>query len=224
MKHLLKTKNLLSCLVCLHLLYPLHAKWKPRLWEHHIEMMTMVTFKPNNSFQRRKSPSNAYLEYVYGTFNSYKNPGLGYGYHVDALVTKKIRAGIRVAALVRYLQKTDDENYDTFYSIPVTATGEYPLAKTKNHRYTLEANAGYNFKHPKKRWFDGLGGWTGGFLLKRHYENKGVQLYLGYQFFQEKKQLRYVPSPNIPEGVEEIFRFKQFTNQISFGFGKRIEW
>lgn len=190
---------------------------------HSVGGDVMITFKPSNISITKPSPNNTILVYVYGKYTGYQNPGLSYFYQWRTPVTSTIHVGVMAACNIRYLQEVVSGEYETFYSFPLRGLVEWKALQTKHRSYGLQWVGGYNFKHPKHKLLDGIGGFTTGLSVTRYHPEHHIGLKLGFDFYQETSFLKFVPDKSMPSNlVEETFRFNQFLYQVRFGFYKNL--
>lgn len=190
--------------------------------QHSLGAEVMIAFKPSNEFVTKPSPNNTVLVYVYPLYKSYKNPGISYYYQWQTAISKNIKMGATIGCNIRYLEEVIAGEYETFYSFPLRTSVDWKALSTKEREYGIQWMGGYNFKHAKHKFLDGLGGFTTGLSVIRYHREHHFGLKAGFDFYQEASFLKFVPSAAFPDMIEETFRFNQFLYQFRFGFYKRL--
>jgi hypothetical protein len=190
--------------------------------EHSLGADVMITFKPSNEYITKPSPNNTLLVYVFGKYKGYKNPGVSYYYQWKTPVRNNLKLGLQLACNIRYLQEVVAGEYETFYSFPLRGLIEWKALKGPQREYGLQGMGGYNFKHPRHKLLDGLGGFTAGISATRYHPEHHFGVKLGMDFYQETSFLKFVPDAGLPNMVEETFRFNQQLFQFRFGFYKML--
>lgn len=195
------------------------SQWKN---DHTIELGLMLSYRPSNKVHVDPSPNNPIMEYVYSHYKTYKYPGASYRYQWSTYKNEQWRFNLSAACYMRYLQKVSASNYITFYSFPLLLGIEKKLFKVFQVPYYAAMNLGYQFKHPKHQYLDGLGGMMGGFHLVRRKNSQLRYFKFGYEIIQQRLQFFVKASQLFPGGIDEKFSRWQYTHQFTASFGWQL--
>lgn len=181
-----------------------------RKFHHAVDLGFVVTFKPSGHL---RTQTQDYATFVFSCFKGYKYPSLRGRYSIRTEVRKNLELGAEAGVTLRYLEKKPVDNYYTFYSFPVMANASYKICKLNSVKtLTAGIGAGYNFKHPKHKNLDGLGGFTLGCNVTLRNSSNRVFYKLGYEMQQDRYSFKV-------EGFyNDVFTFKYapYVNQIYF--------
>lgn len=202
---------LLLCIDSLHC-----APWKI---ECSLETSVLFSFQPSKKVIVRASPNNAFLNYSFYRFKRYKYPGIAYQTRVSLFKKPGFRIGLSGGIQIRYQQKISEDNYQTFYAFPLLLQSEVQLMQIKQRAWCVQLGAGYNFKHPKHQFLDGLGSWMGTCTLLKRNPKKGQYWRLGYDLMRDRIRYNLKVSQLVPGGIDEKVNFSQWVHQVVLGYG-----
>jgi|688.fasta_scaffold05375_5 hypothetical protein len=154
-------------------------------WQHEISLGTAITFYnkniPFNTIELK--PGN---DLIYRPAKGYQVPALRLRYIVQKPIYKNTTVGLEAGSIFRYQEKVTSESYYTFYSFPLCMNATQVIYNENKFSVQTKLHGGYNFKHPKHKLLDGLGGMTGGASLVFFHKKKKVKYELGYEVQQDK--------------------------------------
>jgi hypothetical protein len=178
---------------------------------HELDLGIAVSFKPYKKYKIVEV--NQLIDFVYNTNKSYKIPSLRVRYKFQKSISTHLKVGIETGITFRYQEKIGVANYYTFYSFPFALNANFMLVQSKSILLSFQPHVGYQFKHPKHKYLDGLGGILGGasLLIKRN--KHFVSYQLGYEVQQDRNMLKIIPNPPIITEYQTI-KYKQFVSQF----------
>ena len=186
--------------------------------KHSFESTILLTWKPTNKINRFQSKNNPGLELWASKYKKYSLPGLSFVYNMAKKINETTSIGLKTGVNIRYLEKLNNGN-QTYYSFPLELLFNQSLFQTKKKIISVRIRSGYNFKHPKYKLYDGLGGFTTGLELIKRNKKASNYFKLGYTLFQERNKIRWNYSAIDPSLKDETWKFNQYLHQLNFGFG-----
>lgn len=209
----------LKWLTFLVLFYATSAQCAPWKIECSLEGSLLLSFQPSKQVVVRSSPNNAFLTYSFYRFKRYKYPGVSYQLRVSLFKKPGFRIGFTSGIQIRYQQKISDNNYLTFYSFPVLLHSEISLLHWHQQALSVQLAAGYNLKHPKYQYLDGLGSWMGSFTMLQRKHHKGQYWRISYDVMRDRLRYNLKVSQLVSGGIDERVNFSQWVHQVALGYG-----
>ena len=185
---------------------------------HSFEASILSTFKPSRAVKIEPSPNNPGLDYIFPIFKGYKYPGAMFSYRVGFYVKNRLSFFGTISSILRYMEPLNNSNH-TFYSFPARLGIERKIINSKQRVYSMAILGGYNFKHPKYKYSDGIGGASCGISIRQQHQSKSHYLKFGIDYVQERSIIFWKYSQFLPNGIDETMRFNSHLFQASFGFG-----
>jgi hypothetical protein len=216
----MKLKLFICAILCQHQISQCIAQHNH--FTHSIEASIVGTIKPSIALRKVPSPNNPGIDYLFPIFKGYKYPTSMFLYRLGYNTKNGYKFNCSVATILRYMEPFNGSN-QTYYSFPLRMGLEHNMIKTKHFIYSFEVDAGYNFKHPKYKYTDGIGGWIGGLNIRKQHKTKSHYLKLGIDYIQERGLIFWKYSQFLPNGIDETMRFNSHLVQVSFGFGIYIK-